>query len=152
MELRLRAIGRSRDPAIEALVARYRQRCPWPVVIDELQLRGTVPAARRREAEAALLLGDLTGQAIVVALDEHGQSLSSEALAQRLGRWQDEARSPVVFLVGGPDGHGAAALERADLVLALGPMTWPHELVRVLLLEQLYRASTILAGHPYHRA
>jgi 23S rRNA (pseudouridine1915-N3)-methyltransferase len=151
VELRLRAIGRSRDPALLALTARYRQRCPWTIAIEEMQLRGAVPPARRPDAEAALLLADLPGQAVVVALDEHGRSMTSEALAQRLGRWRDEARSPVLFLIGGPDGHGTAALERADLVLALGPMTWPHELVRVLLIEQLYRAATILAGHPYHR-
>ncbi len=152
MELRLRAIGRSRDPAIEALVARYRQRCPWTIAIEELQLRGTVPAAKRRHAEAALLLEDVPADAVVLTLDERGRALTSEAFAQRLGQWRDEGRRTIFFLVGGADGHGPAARERADLVLALGPMTWPHELVRVLLLEQIYRAGTILAGHPYHRA
>lgn len=145
-------VGRSRDPAILALVTRYRQRCPWTIGLDELQLRRTVPAARRPDAEAALLLDAVPAGAVVLTLDERGQALSSEAFARRLGQWRDEGCRTVLFLVGGADGHGRAAIERADLVLALGPMTWPHELVRVLLLEQIYRAGTILAGHPYHRA
>jgi 23S rRNA (pseudouridine1915-N3)-methyltransferase len=77
--------------------------------------------------------------------------LDSRAFAAQLAHWRDAGERDVTFLVGGADGHGAAVLERADLVLALGKLTWPHELVRLLLAEQLYRASTILAGHPYHR-
>jgi 23S rRNA (pseudouridine1915-N3)-methyltransferase len=77
--------------------------------------------------------------------------LSSRSFAARIGAWQQQSRSELAFLIGGPDGLAGALIERADLVLALGRMTWPHLLVRMLLAEQLYRASTILAGHPYHR-
>ncbi|MBX6322088.1 MAG: 23S rRNA (pseudouridine(1915)-N(3))-methyltransferase RlmH, partial [Rhodospirillaceae bacterium] len=88
---------------------------------------------------------------VVVALDEAGAALSSAELAERLGAWRGQGAGAVAFLVGGADGHGEAATRRADLVLSLGRMTWPHMLVRVLLAEQLYRAQCILTGHPYHR-
>ena len=90
--------------------------------------------------------------ALAVALDEHGRQLDSLAFARRLGEWQDQGRSEIAFLIGGPDGLAPSLLEQADAVIALGSMTWPHRLVRVLLAEQLYRASAILAGHPYHRS
>jgi 23S rRNA (pseudouridine1915-N3)-methyltransferase len=89
--------------------------------------------------------------ALVVALDERGVTLSSRDLAARLGGWRDSGRREIAFLIGGADGLGRAALDRAALVLSLGPMTWPHLLVRVMLAEQLYRAVAILQGHPYHR-
>ena len=85
------------------------------------------------------------------ALDESGEPLSSRAFADRLARWRDDGRD-LAFLIGGADGHGEAVLARADLVLSLGAMTWPHLLVRALLAEQLYRAHAILSHHPYHRS
>jgi 23S rRNA (pseudouridine1915-N3)-methyltransferase len=88
----------------------------------------------------------------IVVLDGGGRGLTSPALAAQLGRWRDAGTATVAFLIGGAAGHGAAALARADLVLSLGPPTWPHLLVRGLVAEQLYRAQQILAGHPYHRA
>jgi 23S rRNA (pseudouridine1915-N3)-methyltransferase len=90
--------------------------------------------------------------AVKVALDSQGVALSSEALADRLRAWRDGGASDLAFLIGGAGGLDPAVREAADLVLSLGPMTWPHILVRALLAEQLYRAQTILAGHPYHRA
>ena len=87
----------------------------------------------------------------MVALDERGRDLTSRDLASTFGRWRDDARTRLAFLIGGPDGHGDAVRARADLLLSFGRMTWPHRLVRVMLAEQLYRAATILAGHPYHR-
>jgi 23S rRNA (pseudouridine1915-N3)-methyltransferase len=101
--------------------------------------------------EAERLAGAISRDAVVIALDENGRNLTSRALANRIGAWQTQGRSEFAFLVGGPDGLDPALIQRADLVLALGRMTWPHRLVRVLLAEQLYRAGTILAGHPYHR-
>ena len=87
-----------------------------------------------------------------VLLDERGKSLSSEGFAELLGRWRDEGIREARFLIGAADGHSKEARDHADLVFAFGEATWPHLLARAMLLEQLYRATSILAGHPYHRA
>ena len=152
MELLVLAVGRSRDAPIDALFAEYARRCPWPIRLIELQPRGIVPPERRKEAEAALLLGAVPAGAAVVALDERGRDLASDDLALQLGTWRDGGRRTVAFLIGGPDGLAESILGAAELRLAFGRMTWPHRLVRVMLAEQLYRAHSILAGHPYHRA
>jgi 23S rRNA (pseudouridine1915-N3)-methyltransferase len=101
--------------------------------------------------EAELILAALPAGARLVALDERGQAWSSRELAVRLGVWRDQGVAAIGFAIGGADGLDRAVIERADAVLSLGAMTWPHLLVRSLLLEQLYRAQQILAGHPYHR-
>jgi 23S rRNA (pseudouridine1915-N3)-methyltransferase len=152
LELLVLAVGRSRDAPIDALFAEYARRCPWPIRLIELQPRGIVPPERRKEAEAALLLGAVPAGAAVVALDERGRDLASDDLALQLGTWRDGGRRTVAFLIGGPDGLAESILGAAELRLAFGRMTWPHRLVRVMLAEQLYRAHAILAGHPYHRA
>jgi 23S rRNA (pseudouridine1915-N3)-methyltransferase len=109
-------------------------------------------AGARGAHEAAALLTAVPTGAILVALDEAGTSMTSNTFADRLGKWRDGGAAGVVFAIGGPDGHGQAIIEKARLRLAFGAMTWPHRLVRVMLAEQLYRAVTILSGHPYHRA
>jgi 23S rRNA (pseudouridine1915-N3)-methyltransferase len=108
-------------------------------------------AAVRKDEEAAALTGALAPKSLLVALDEHGQPLDSRAFAEKLGKWRDQGAEEVVFAIGGADGHGKALLDRAEMKLAFGAMTWPHQLVRLMLWEQLYRAVTILSGHPYHR-
>ncbi len=90
--------------------------------------------------------------AIVVALDGSGTQFTSEEFAQRLGKWRDTSVAEVIFLIGGPDGLAENVRAKANYVMSLGAMTWPHLLARGMLLEQIYRAQTILAGHPYHRA
>jgi 23S rRNA (pseudouridine1915-N3)-methyltransferase len=102
-------------------------------------------------AEGLLIARAIPEGAAVVALDERGQMLGSPELAGRLAAWRDGGRQDAAFLIGGADGLAPELRERADLVLSLGPMVWPHKLVRVMLAEQLYRAATILAGSPYHR-
>lgn len=151
MEFLVVCVGRSRDAPTDALVADYARRCPWPIRLIEVQPRGALPTARRIDAEAALLRGAVPPGAAVVVLDERGRDLTSDALAGQIARWRDQGRRAAAFLVGGPDGHAAGLREAADLTLAFGRLTWPHRLVRVMLAEQLYRATTILAGHPYHR-
>ena len=106
---------------------------------------------RKGESESDRLLRAIQPGDVVVALDERGEPATSASFAQKLGGWRD-AGQEVTFLIGGADGLDDALRARADWQLALGRLTWPHLLVRLLLVEQLYRASTILAGHPYHRA
>lgn len=130
-------IGRS--PEAE-LVERYAKRIVWPLKLTELpDVGGAVPPPAQTPVREVLL-------------DEHGTVMSSEAFAALLGRWRDDGVREARFLIGAADGHGAAAREKADLLLGFGAMTWPHLLVRALLAEQLWRATSILAGHPYHRS
>lgn len=104
-----------------------------------------------KAAEAALLERALPGGALVVALDERGKQMSSPAFSGLLGKWRDEGRQDVAFVIGGADGLDKTLRQRADFKLSFGPMVWPHMLVRVMLAEQLYRAASIAAGTPYHR-
>ena len=145
------AIGRDRTGPARDLFEDYCRRCPWPIRLHEIAPRAGAPLERRLAEEAERLWSAIPGNAVVVVLDEHGRGLSSRAFAAKIGGWQRQGRSDVAFLIGGADGLDPAVSARADLVLGLGRMTWPHRLVRVLLAEQLYRAATILAGHPYHR-
>lgn len=122
-----------------------------PPTIVEIEEKRRLPAAELKTREAELILAALPHGSRLVALDERGAAWSSVELASRLAGWRDAGHSAVAFAIGGADGLGTAILERADAVVSLGPMTWPHLLVRGMLLEQLYRAQQILAGHPYHR-
>jgi 23S rRNA (pseudouridine1915-N3)-methyltransferase len=151
MRVTIAAVGRDRSGPARDLFDEYCRRCPWPIRLHEIPPRTTAPPERRRAEEAGRLSSAVARDAALVALDENGRNLTSRALAAEISAWQRHGRSELAFLIGGPDGLDPALLERADLVLALGRMTWPHRLVRVLLAEQLYRAATILAGHPYHR-
>ena len=128
-------IGRS--PEAE-LVERYEKRIGWPLKLTELPERGgniPEPLAPFR----------------TIALDERGEHLSSEDFAALLGRWRDEGIREARFLIGAADGHGDAGRAQADVLLAFGAATWPQLLARAMLMEQLFRATAILAGHPYHR-
>lgn len=146
------AVGRGADPPTDALFADYARRCPWPLRLVEVQARGNAAGARRRETEAALLLAAVPAGAGMVSLDARGRDATSEDLAARLRTWREEGRRAVAFLIGGPDGLAPRALQACEWQLAFGRMTWPHRLARAMLAEQLYRATAILAGHPYHRA
>jgi 23S rRNA (pseudouridine1915-N3)-methyltransferase len=152
MRILIAAVGRAgRGPAAQVF-EHYRGRSRWPVEIKEVEERRKLPPADLKAREAALLLAALPASGVVrvIALDETGDELSSAKFAERLGRWRDQGVDTVAFLIGGAYGHGPAIAERADLVLSLGRMTWPHLLVRGMLAEQIYRAQQILAGHPYH--
>jgi len=139
MQLHVIARGKiGRSPEAE-LVDRYAKRIAWPFKLSELpDSGGTVPAPLNPSRE--------------VLLDEHGRQLTSEEFAALLGRWRDDGVREARFLIGAADGHGAAARAKADLLLGFGAMTWPHLMARAMLTEQLWRATSILAGHPYHRA
>jgi 23S rRNA (pseudouridine1915-N3)-methyltransferase len=133
------------------LQSHFAGRLVPPATIIELEEKRKLPPAQLKAREAELILAAIPAGARLVALDERGQSWSSRELAERLGRWRDQSIAALAFAIGGADGLGQAVLDRADTVLSLGAMTWPHLLARSLLLEQLYRAQQILAGHPYHR-
>ena len=149
MILRLIAVGRLRDGPEAELFARYNARLRPRFVLTEIaEARGTPAEVRQRETAA--LLSAVPRQAFVVALDSSGSTPDSEELAQLLERWLATGLG-VCFVVGGAEGLGPAVLARADYVLSLGRMTWPHFLVRPMLAEQVYRARSITAGHPYHR-
>ena len=149
MRVVVAAVGRAGTDPAGRLFESYRKRLPWPLELREVRAGGGGEAGRAREA-AALLKG-LPPGAHVVALDGAGQALTSEAFAARLASIRDDGATVVAFLIGGADGHGDAVRARADTVLSLGPMTWPHLLARAMLAEQLWRAASILSGHPYHR-
>ena len=151
MRVTIAAVGRDRSGPARQLFEDYRKRSTWPIHLVEIAPKTGLPVDRRLADEALRLLQSVPRGALAVALDEHGRQLDSMAFARCLGEWQDQGRSEIAFLIGGPDGLAPSVLEKAEVVLALGPMTWPHRLVRVLLAEQLYRAGAILAGHPYHR-
>ncbi len=144
--------GRRRDGPESALFASYARRITPPPVLREIAHESALRFGEARAREGKSLLAAVPEGARVVALDEGGRTLSSEALARQLERWRDQGVGDVAFVIGGPAGLDAAVMRRADLVLSLGPMTWPHLLVRGLIAEQIYRAQCILSGHPYHRA
>ena len=147
--LHLIAVGRLRDGPEAELFARYNARLrPKLAVTEIIEARGAPAEVRRREGEA--LLRALPDSAFVVALDPAGTLPDSTELARLLERWLAAGR-PVCFLIGGTEGLDAPAIARADYTLSLGRLTWPHFLARVLLAEQVYRARSIAAGHPYHR-
>ncbi len=148
--MRLVAVGRLRAGPERELFARYGARLRPPLLLIEIPEGSGAPAEAKRR-EGAALLAAVPQDALAVALDMGGAAPGSDGLARLLERWLGLSR-PVCFLVGGAEGLDAAVLARADHALSLGPMTWPHMLVRVMLAEQLYRAQSILLGHPYHRA
>ncbi|EDL49852.1 hypothetical protein ED21_19677 [Erythrobacter sp. SD-21] len=141
MSLLLHVIARgkiARSPEAD-LVARYEKRLTWPVKFTELpETGGRIP--------------DPQTPYKTVLLDERGKDLPSEKLAEILERWRDDGMRECRFVLGAADGHSEAERRDADLLLAFGKATWPHLLARAMLAEQLYRATTIIAGHPYHRS
>ncbi|CAA7618759.1 23S rRNA (pseudouridine(1915)-N(3))-methyltransferase RlmH [Magnetospirillum sp. UT-4] len=151
MRLWLAAVGRAKAGPERDLYDQYVRRLTAPPTLREVEEKRPLPGAERKAREGELLLAAIPAGAVVVALDERGRSLGSEAFAGMLGRWRDDGVGDLAFLIGGADGHAQAVRERAGLLLSFGALTWPHMLVRAMLAEQLWRAQAILAGHPYHR-
>lgn len=145
------AVGRGGKGPEQALLGDYAARLRPPVALVEVEERRPLTVDERKKREAEKLLAAVPPGARIVALDERGKGLSSPELAKTLGAWEDDGVPVCAFLIGGADGHDEALRARADLVLALGALTWPHMLVRAMIAEQIYRARTILDGHPYHR-
>jgi 23S rRNA (pseudouridine1915-N3)-methyltransferase len=159
MRIVVAAIGRLKAGPDRELAERYRDRAGKlgrtlgvrSVEIIEVRESRAREAGRRVTEEAIALASIVAEGAAMVLLDGRGENISSDALAGRVRGWRDGARETVCFIIGGADGLGPALRDRADLVLAFGSATWPHQLVRIMLLEQIYRTMTILSGHPYHR-
>ena len=148
--MRLIAVGRLRPGPESELFARYNARLRPPLTVTEVPEGHGAPAQAKR-LEAASLLAAVPANGFVVALDGGGPVTDSPGLAALLERWLGLSR-PLCFLIGGAEGLDASVLARADWPLSLGPLTWPHMLVRPMLAEQLFRARAIATGHPYHRA
>jgi 23S rRNA (pseudouridine1915-N3)-methyltransferase len=156
MRVRLISVGGRMPAWVDAAWADYAKRLPREFRLELVELplatRGKNPdIARAKQQESERVLKAVPDAARIVALDERGEHWSSLDLSEHLKRWQADGRE-VALLVGGPDGHSPEVLQRAQQKWALSRLTLPHALVRVLLIEQLYRATTLLAGHPYHRA
>lgn len=140
MRLRIYARGRIGRCAEQEMVDRYLKRLTWPVEVIERPDKGGQP----------LPPGD--GSVRTILLDERGTTLSSQQFAEQIGRWRDDGVRELRFCIGAADGFDDAERAAADRLIAFGPMTWPHMMVRAMLAEQLWRAASILSGHPYHRA
>lgn len=153
------AVGRMKAGPERELVARYLDRAtgggkPLALtgfdIIEMNESRASSSASRKSEEARALRAALPDG--MVVALDERGKSITSEGFSSQILRWRDDGRPAASFVIGGADGLDPAFVATADLVLSFSPMVWPHQLVRIMLAEQLYRTTTILSGHPYHRS
>lgn len=160
MRVQVAAVGRMKQGPERELVARYLERAAAGGralaltgfdVSESVESRAGSAGTRKTEEAAALRAACPEG-AVVIALDERGTELTSEAFAQKIAGWRDGGRTAAAFLIGGPDGLDQILTRDADLVLSFSRLTWPHQMVRIMLAEQLYRATTILSGHPYHRA
>ena len=157
MRVRIAAIGRMKAGPERELCGRYLERAVASgrglglTGFDVAEFAESRAAStEQRKIEEAKSLGTAL-EGYVVALDEHGKSIDSQAFARLIARERDGGRAQIGFAIGGADGLASDLVERADLVLSFSPLTWPHQIVRILLAEQLYRATTILTGHPYHR-
>jgi 23S rRNA (pseudouridine1915-N3)-methyltransferase len=160
MRLLVIAIGRLKQGPERELAERYRER--FDDIGRKLGFRGLeiqeLAESRARDAnsrvaeEAAAISAAIPSKSVLVALDERGDNVDSGTFARHLGRWRDDQVVNTIFAIGGADGLSPELRRMARLRMAFGSATWPHQMVRVMLLEQVYRAATILAGHPYHRA
>jgi 23S rRNA (pseudouridine1915-N3)-methyltransferase len=160
MRLTIFAVGRMKPGPDAELVSRYTDRLAkagkalgldFDGLTEIPESRARTDALRKSEESAKCAAMAREPSTVLILLDERGKSLASRKFADRLADYRDTGISRAIFAIGGPDGHDPSLRDRADLVLSFGNQTWPHQLARIMLAEQLYRAVTILSGHPYHR-
>lgn len=152
MQIIIAAIGKLKKKTPEdCLIQSYVQKTHWPVILKELEEKKSLSGTALKEAESHLLLNAVPAGSKIIALDETGKTPSSREFAALLQSWMEEGVPAVSFLIGGANGHADFLKNKADYKLSFGRMTLPHMLARVVLAEQIYRAKTILDGHPYHR-
>jgi 23S rRNA (pseudouridine1915-N3)-methyltransferase len=160
MRIIVAAVGRLKAGSETELAERYRKRAEqtgrnlgWKSVeIVEIRESKAADAGKRMIEESIALANIIPDGAVTVLLDERGEAADSNTFAARVGQWRANNAAAVVFVIGGADGLAPSLRDKAKLRLSFGAATWPHQLVRVMLLEQIYRAATILTGHPYHRS
>lgn len=152
MRITIAAVGRIKRSPLSAAFDEYAKRLTWPLTVKEVEEKRPLPAGQLSLAESELLLAAIPQDAAVVALEPEGREMSSEAFAELLQGFQDQGLRDLAFVIGGAEGLSDPLLQRARLKLSIGAMIWPHLLARVMLAEQLFRAQSILTGHPYHRA
>ena len=152
MQISVLAVGRQKAGPEKILFDTYAKRITWPFEIIEVMEHRKLSSSELKQREGALLLAKIPDGAVVIVLDERGKELDSRGLAGKIEGWRDNGLRHIVFIIGGADGIDEPLKKRANLIISLGRMTWPHMLVRAMLAEQIFRAQSILAGHPYHRA
>ena len=160
MRIGIVAVGRMKQGPERELIARYLERAQGTgktlgltgFTVTELSESRAASATARKREESIAITTSLAPNTIVIALDERGKSMGSDDFAHKLARWRDDGKPALAFVIGGADGLDPDFTGHAALTLSFSPLTWPHQLVRVMLGEQLYRIATILAGHPYHRS
>ena len=153
------AVGRMKKGPETELAGRYLKRAAQAgrnIGIRDIEIveirESRAQAAEKRKLEESIAIANLIPDgAATVILDERGESLGSAVFAERIGQWRDGGQQTLVFIIGGADGLSESLRDKAKTTLGFGSATWPHQMVRIMLLEQLYRAVTILSGHPYHR-
>lgn len=150
MKLTIIAVGRIGRDAEQDIIERYLKRLPNTTQLVEVEERRPIKGDERKAREGEKILAAIPEGSFVVALDERGKQMRSTHFAQKLDSWQ-QSHGHVTFLIGGADGFSQEVFDRADSRLSFSDMTWPHMMVRAMLIEQLYRATTILSGHPYHK-
>jgi 23S rRNA (pseudouridine1915-N3)-methyltransferase len=150
MRILILAIGKARGIEAE-WAAEYQKRLGASVIVHQFAAPKSLPSSETQKAEAQLLIKAMPSKSFVVLCDERGKDMSSRDFAAKLSAWQDQGLSNLVFIIGGADGVTDEVRALANFTLGFGRLTWPHRLVRVMLLEQIYRARQIIAGHPYHR-
>ena len=152
MQIVISAIGKLKKKTPEdELIQDYLKKTKWSVVIKEYEEKRALSVDQLKEAESSLLLDSVPSGSKIIALDENGKTPSSREFATLIGKWIDEGVPAISFLIGGAHGHAEKLKQKADYKLSFGRMTLPHMLARVVLAEQIYRAKTILDGHPYHK-
>ncbi|WP_297322451.1 23S rRNA (pseudouridine(1915)-N(3))-methyltransferase RlmH [uncultured Bartonella sp.] len=159
MQISVFAVGRMKKGPEQELANRYFERFSKlaPSLglnflnVHEITESRLQNANQRMEEEGAKLIESLPDNSRLIVLDERGKSVSSVIFSESFQNWRDAGTKHITVALGGPDGHCKKVRERADLLLSFGAMTWPHQIARILLSEQLYRMATILSGHPYHR-
>ena len=152
MKINLIVIGLLKDGPEHDLIQKYSKRLHWKLTIKQLVVKKNLNGAELKEAEAELIQAALIPGAPLIALDERGQNITSEQFARKIQKFEVNSVSDLNFCIGGAQGLDETMRLQAEWVISFGALTWPHMLVRGMLLEQLYRAQQILAGHPYHKA
>ena len=151
MRITIVAVGRLRAGPEKTLVDHFAKRITWPLDIREVEEKKNLTGDTLKRREGELLVAHCPAGSQIIALDERGKEISSRAFAKRVSDWQDDGVSDLCVVIGGANGLDETVRQRANMTISFGRLTWPHMLVRGMLVEQLYRAQQIIAGHPYHR-